>query len=94
MTTLENLWYGNLHPVEEFLADNKEYKGLLRLVSKNREKLEATLTPEQPELFEKYYTATNEMNSVSETAAFQCGFSLGVQMMCESIIKNSNSIEG
>ena len=47
MTTLENLWYGNLHPVEEFLADNKEYKGLLRLVSKNREKLEATLTPEQ-----------------------------------------------
>lgn len=83
MTALENLWYGNLHPVEEFLADNKEYKGLLRLVSKNREKLEATLTSEQAELFEKYYTAANEMNAVSETAAFQYGFTLAVALLTE-----------
>ena len=76
-----NLWYGNLHPVEEFLADNKEYKGLLRIVAKNREKLEATLNPEQAELFEKYYTATNEMNSVSETEAFKYGFNLAVGLL-------------
>ena len=80
MTALENLWYGNLHPVEEFLADNKEYKGLLRLVSKNREKLEARLTPEQAELFEKYYTATNEMNSVAEAEAFKYGFHLATRL--------------
>ena len=85
MTTLENLWYGNLHPVEEFLANNKEYKGLLRIVAKNREKLENSLSSEQAELFEKYYTATNEMNSVSETAAFQYGFSLGIRLMMENI---------
>ncbi len=84
MTVLEELWYGNLHPVEEFLADNKEYKGLLRLVSKNREKLEATLTPEQAELFKKYYTATNEMNSVSESAAFQYGFNLATKLLIEN----------
>ena len=84
MTALENLWYGNLHPVEEFLEDNKEYKGLLRLVSKNREKLEATLTPEQAELFEKYYTATNEMNSVSESAAFKFGFNLATKLLIEN----------
>ena len=83
MTTLENLWYGNLHPVEEFLVSNKEYKGLLRIVAKNREKLEATLTPEQAELFEKHYTATNEMNSISETAAFQYGFTLAVALLTE-----------
>ncbi|HCH28655.1 MAG TPA: hypothetical protein DEW35_04020 [Ruminococcaceae bacterium] len=85
MTVLEDLWYGNLHPVEEFLTDNKEYKGLLRIGAKNREKLENSLFPEQTELFEKYYTATNEMNSVSETAAFQYGFSLGVRLMIESV---------
>lgn len=83
MTALENLWYGNLHPVEEFLADNKEYKGLLRIVEKNREKLENSLSPEQTELFEKYYTATNEMNSVSETASFRCGFTLAVALLTE-----------
>ena len=85
MTALENLWYGNLHPVEEFLADNKEYKGLLRLVSKNIEALENELSSKQLYLLEKYYTATNEMNSVSETATFQYGLSLGVRLMIESV---------
>lgn len=84
MTALGSLWYGNLHPVEEFLADNKEYKGLLRIVVKNREKLENSLFPEQTELFEKYYTATNEMNSVSETTAFKFGFKLTVWLLTES----------
>ena len=84
MTALENLWYGNLHPVEEFLADNKEYKGLLRPVSKNREKLENSLSPEQAELFEKYYTTANEMNAVSESPAFKFGFNLAVWLLIES----------
>lgn len=84
MTVLEDLWYGNLHPVEEFLADNKEYKGLLRIVAKNREKLENSLSFEQAELFEKYHTVTNEMNSVSETEAFKFGFNLAVWLLTES----------
>ena len=83
MTALENLWYGNLHPVEEFLTDNKEYKGLLRIVAKNREKFENSLSSEQTELFEKYYTATNDMNDISETAAFRCGFTLAVALLTE-----------
>ena len=83
MTTLENLWYGNIRPVEQFVEDNAEYRNLLRLVGNNREKLEASLTPEQAELFEKYYTAANEMNSVSETAAFQYGFTLAVGLLID-----------
>ena len=81
MTTLENLWYGNIRPVEQFVEGNAEYRNLLRLVGNNREKLEATLTPAQSELFEKYYTVTNEMNAVSETAAFRCGFTLAVALL-------------
>ena len=60
MTTLENLWHGNIRPVEQFVEGNAEYRNLLRLVGNNREKLEATLTPEQAKLFEKYYTSVNE----------------------------------
>ena len=48
MTILEKLWYGNIRPVEEFLEGNAEYKNLLRLVGKNREKLEATLSLKKP----------------------------------------------
>ena len=84
MTTLEDLWYGNIRPVEQFVEGNAEYKNLLRLVDNNRGKLESTLTPKQAELFEKYYTAANEMNSVSETAAFKFGFNLAVWLLIES----------
>lgn len=83
MTALEDLWYGNIRPVENFIAGNMEYKGLLRLVGNNREKLEATLTPEQAELFKKFYTAANEMDSISEAAAFTYGFTLAVGLLID-----------
>lgn len=85
MTVLEDLWYGNIRPVENFVDGNMEYKGLLRLVSKNREILESKLSPKQLDMFEKYNLSVNEMNAVSETAAFQYGFSLGVRLMMESV---------
>ena len=84
MTILENLWYGNIRPVEEFVDGNAEYRNLLRLVGNNREKLEATLSPEQAELFEKFYNAVNEMNSTAEVEAFSYGFRLGASLMNES----------
>ena len=84
MTILENLWYGNIRPVESFVDGNTEYRSLLRLVGNNREKFEATLSPEQAELFEKFYTAVNEMHSTAEVAAFSYGFRLGAHLMNES----------
>ena len=83
MTTLENLWYGNIRPVEQFVEGNAEYRNLLRLVGNNREKLEATLNPEQAELFEKYCTAVNEMDSISEAAAFAYGFTLAIGLLID-----------
>ena len=92
MTVLEDLWYGNIRPVENFVGENTEYKGLLRLVSKNREALENELSPKDLELYEKYNLSVNEMNSISETSAFQCGFALGVQIIAECLFKSQNSI--
>jgi len=83
MTILENLWYGNVHPVEEFLEGNKEYKNRLRIAAKNQERLSASLSPEQAELFEKYASAVREMNATAEVEAFSCGFRLGVRLMTE-----------
>ena len=85
MTVLEDLWYGNIRPIETFVDGNMEYKTLLRLVSKNREILESELSSKELELLEKYNLSVNEMNAISETAAFQYGFSLGVRLMMESV---------
>ena len=84
MTTLENLWYGNIRPVEQFVEGHAEYKILLHLVANNREKLEATLSLEQAKLFEKYCAAVSKMNSISETVAFKNGFCIAVELFSES----------
>ena len=83
MTVLEDLWYGNIRPVENYVEGNTDYKGLLSLVSKNRDILENELSPKQIDLLEKYNLSVNEMNATFEIAAFQCGFSLAIRMMLE-----------
>ena len=54
MSVLEELWYGNLEPSEFDSSSSKEYKELLHLVGRNEEKLLATMTDEQKELFSRY----------------------------------------
>ena len=93
MTVLEDLWYGNIRPIENHVDGNMEYKGLLRLVLKNREMLESELSPKQLNLLEKYNLSVNEMNAISEAAAFQYVFSLGVRLMMESVFIEQQRID-
>ena len=85
MTALEDLWYGNIAPHESFLIQNRQFRHLLSLMGKNRDKLTDTFTDKQKELLEKYDNTINEMHSITEQAAFQYGFSLGVRLMTESV---------
>ena len=48
MNILEEFWYGNIEPVEYDISSSKEYKELLQLISRNEEKLFATMTEAQP----------------------------------------------
>ena len=85
MTVLEDLWYGNINPHEAILKDNKQFKSLLSLMDRNREKLTGSFTDQQKELLEKYDDVINEMHSLAEVESFTCGFSLGIRLMIESI---------
>jgi hypothetical protein len=46
MNGLEEFWYGNLDPAEYDACATKEYKEILQLISRNEEKLLATMTEE------------------------------------------------
>ena len=85
MTSLEDLWYGNIDPHEAILQNDKQFKNPLSLMGKTRDKLSDTLTEQQKETLEKYDTAINEMHALAELSAFRYGFSLGVRLMTESI---------
>ena len=62
---------------------NEEYKELLRLITKNEEKLQATFSDEQKELFSKYTDCVQEFQTISECLLFQNSFRLGAKIMLE-----------
>ena len=74
----------NIIPYETFMKDNKDFKNLISLIDRNYDKLIDTLTQQQKELLEKYDNAIDELQSIEEQAAFQYGFSLGVNLIIEA----------
>ena len=51
MDIINELWYGNVSPLEQCTRGDKRLKELLKLVARNREKLDGTLTDKQKETF-------------------------------------------
>ena len=83
MIILVEFWYGNLDPAEYDSCTTKEYKELLKLISRNEEKLLATMTDEQKELFSRYTDCVREHQTMAECLLFQNSFRLGGRMMME-----------
>ena len=86
MKTIDELWYGNIAPFEQCTRDDKRLKELLKLVARNKEELDSTLTDKQKETLEKFDECMNEMHSVAERDAFSFGFRLGVHLIAESFL--------
>ena len=80
---LEEFWYGNIEPMEYDTSSCKEYKKLLELICRDEEKLKATMTDEQKELFEKYTDCVREYQIITDYLLFQNSFKLGARMMVE-----------
>ena len=83
MRILEEFWYGNIEPTEYDTSSCKEYKKLQELIYRNEEKLRATMTAEQKELFEKYMDCVREYQTITDCLIFQNSFRLGARMMLE-----------
>ena len=47
MKILDELWYGNIAPLEQRTSGDKRFAELLKLVNQNREELVRTLTDKQ-----------------------------------------------
>ena len=86
MDIINELWYGNVSPFEQCTRGDKRLKELLKLVARNREDLNSTLTDKQMETLEKFEDCMNEMHSITERDAFSYGFRIGVQLMSESFL--------
>lgn len=88
MNILEEFWYGNIEPAEYDVSPSKEYKEMLHLISRNEDKLLATMTDSQKELFTRYADCVREYQAMAECMLFQNSFRMGAQMMM-AIMKES-----
>ena len=81
---LEELWYGNIIPMEHSIGGNAHIKKLINLIGKNRENLSETLNDSQKDLLAKYDDAVNEMHAEIEKDAFMYGFRLGSRLVSDT----------
>ena len=81
MNVLEEFWYGNLDPAEYDANPSQEYKELVRLISRNEEKLLATMTEEQKDLFSRYTDCVREHQAMAVCLLFRNSFRLGARIM-------------
>ena len=83
MTTLEDLYYGNIHPNERFDKKCPKMDNLVKLMGKNEDELNETLTEKQKEIFGKFKDCQSELSLLSEQQAFRTGFILATRIMVE-----------
>lgn len=83
MRILEEFWYGNIEPTEYDTSFCKGYKKSVELICRKEERLQATMTGEQKELFDKYTDCVREHQTITDCLVFQDGFKLGARMMLE-----------
>ena len=85
MTTLENLYYGNIAPHEYEVVRGSEYDITAKLVIRHEQELSDTLTEQQNVILKKIKDNHTELMNLGERDAFRRGFSLAVRLMVEAM---------
>ena len=67
MTTLEDLYYGNISPWERDKKRGSRMDKLVKLICKNEESLMSTLTEQQKETFERFKDCQSEICDLTLT---------------------------
>ena len=84
MTTLENLYYGNIAPHDYEVPRDSEYYVTAQQVVRHENELSTTLTDQQKEILQKIKDNQTELLCLGERDAFCRGFSLAVKLINRS----------
>ena len=85
-TKTEELWYGNIAPLEEPMRQQERVKSLFSLLDRHRKTLWDCLNEDGREVFVKYEDACRELSNVENEDAFTKGFSLGARLIAEAFL--------
>lgn len=79
ISTLQELWYGNICPNEDKVTIDGEKK-LIELIVKHHKTLSSSLKDDDLDVFEKYIDSFMEYASLIECQSFEIGFNLTVKL--------------
>lgn len=82
MSTLQELWYGNIRPNEDKVITDEE-KELISLIARHHETLSSSLKNDELVVFEKHVDCFTEYASLIECQSFEIGFKLAVKLLTE-----------
>ena len=82
MSTLQELWFGNVNPNEDKVITDEEQM-LVELMAIHQEKLLSTLSNDDLDSFKKFIECSDEYSMLIEAQAFEIGFNLAVKILTE-----------
>lgn len=86
--SIEQIWNGNLDPVELLWKDNSELRRIESALFRELERLEKTLDGKQIHIYEKCVDRINDYTGETAKQSFCSGFSLGTRVTAESVLES------
>ena len=83
---LEELWYGNVTPIDRSFKKDSEFAEAVRMLSRNETVLASLIDNAAKEVFEKYREAQSDVARISECETFISGFRLGARIIIEAFM--------
>lgn len=84
-STLKDLYYGNISPVDKTTLRGSAYGKALAELAAAEAALAACQSGEGAALLQRYQAAVDETNAIAEADCFITGFRLGTRLLLEAL---------
>ncbi|MCH5185697.1 MAG: hypothetical protein J1F64_06185 [Oscillospiraceae bacterium] len=93
MTFLDDLYYGNIKPVDNGFVKNSEFDKALKVFCDCETELCKAIDKDADEALTRLINSHNELLATTGLENFKIGFRLGVKMMCDAFIDKSDKFK-
>jgi len=89
MSTIKDLWDGNIRPFERMRPQSAEYHMLIEKLSVQAKALQCELSDKGTDILEKYEDLMMSIQNLEVYRAFEDGFCLGVDLIMDVVSKSN-----
>lgn len=80
MSTIQELWFGNIKPNEDKVITDER---LVELMARHQEQLHFSLKNKELDSFQKFADCSSEYAALIEAQAFEIGFRFAIKLLTE-----------